>query len=169
MFKVTDACNRAETVDWIVSNYQRLQIEADKTTYCDGQRAVLSVPYLGSKITIKWYRADAPNTALHTGATYTITNLVSADFNNKYIVKLETTHETDVNTCIIANTSEYQFVRPANAPAPTAVQKHDTVKCLSNDPVDNATYPAMFDLNELFTDNNSNPLYIQYLLLVEKY
>ena len=161
VFKVTDACNRAETVDWIVSNYQPLQIEADKTTYCDGQRAVLSVPYLGSKITIKWYRSDAPNTVLHTGATYTITNLVSADFNNKYIVKLETTHETDVNTCIIANTSEYQFVRPANAPAPTAVQKHDTVKCLSNDPVDNATYPAMFDLNELFTDNNSNPLYIK--------
>ena len=161
VFKVTDACNRAETVDWIVSNYQPLQIEADKTTYCDGQSAVLSVPYLGSKITIKWYRADAPNTALHTGATYTITNLVSADFNNKYIVKLETTHETDVNTCLIANTSEYQFVRPANAPTPTAVQKHDTVKCLSNDPVDNATYPAMFDLNELFTDNNSNPLYIK--------
>ena len=161
VFKVTDACNRAETVDWIVSNYQPLQIEADKTTYCDGQRAVLSVPYLGSKITIKWYRADAPNTALHTGATYTITNLVSADFSNKYIVKLETTHTADVNTCLIANTSEYQFVRPANAPTPTAVQKHDTVKCLSNDPVDNATYPAMFDLNELFTDNNSNPLYIK--------
>ena len=161
VFKVTDACNRAETVDWIVSNYQPLQIEADKTTYCDGQRAVLSVPYLGSKITIKWYRADAPNTALHTGATYTITNLVSADFNNKYIVKLETTHETDVNTCLIANTSEYQFVHSANAPTPTAVQKRDTVKCLSNDPVDNATYPAMFDLNELFTDNNSNPLYIK--------
>ena len=161
VFKVTDACNRAETVDWIVSNYQPLQIEADKTTYCDGQSAVLSVPYLGSKITIKWYRADAPNTALHTGATYTITNLVSADFSNKYIVKLETTHTADVNTCLIANTSEYQFVRPANAPTPTAVQKHDTVKCLSNDPVDNATYPAMFDLNELFTDNNSNPLYIK--------
>ena len=50
VFKVTDACNRAETVDWIVSNYQPLQIEADKTTYCDGQSAVLSVPYLGSKI-----------------------------------------------------------------------------------------------------------------------
>ncbi|WP_314199910.1 hypothetical protein, partial [Capnocytophaga sputigena] len=161
VFKVTDACNRAETVDWIVSNYQPLRIEADKTTYCDGQSAVLSVPYLGSKITIKWYRSDAPNTALHTGATYTITNLVSADFNNKYIVKLETTHETDVNTCLIANTSEYQFVRSANAPTPTAVQKRDTVKCLSNDPVDNATYPAMFDLNELFTDNNSNPLYIK--------
>ena len=161
VFKVTDACNRAETVDWIVSNYQPLQIEADKTTYCDGQSAVLSVPYLGSKITIKWYRADAPNTALHTGATYTITNLVSADFSNKYIVKLETTHTADVNTCLIANTSEYQFVRPANAPTPTAVQKHDTVKCLSNDPVDNATYPVMFDLNELFTDNNSNPLYIK--------
>ncbi|WP_315052365.1 hypothetical protein, partial [Capnocytophaga leadbetteri] len=161
VFKVTDACNRAETVDWIVSNYQPLQIEADKTTYCDGQSAVLSVPYLGSKITIKWYRADAPNTALHTGATYTITNLVSADFSNKYIVKLETTHTADVNTCLIANTSEYQFVRSANAPAPTAVQKHDTVKCLSNDPVDNAAYPEMFDLNGLFTDNNSNPLYIK--------
>ncbi|MBB1546832.1 MAG: hypothetical protein HG455_005170, partial [Capnocytophaga sp.] len=161
VFKVTDACNRAETVDWIVSNYQSLQIEADKTTYCDGQRAVLSVPYLGSKITIKWYREDNLTTPLHTGATYTITNLVSADFNNKYIVKLETTHETDVNTCLIANTSEYQFVRPANAPTPTAVQKHDTVKCLSNDPVDNATYPAMFDLNGLFTDNNSNSLYIK--------
>ncbi|WP_157909084.1 Ig-like domain-containing protein [Capnocytophaga leadbetteri] len=161
VFKVTDACNRAETVDWIVSNYQPLRIEADKTTYCDGQRAVLSVPYLGSKITIKWYREDNLTTPLHTGATYTITNLVSADFNNKYIVKLETTHETDVNTCLMANTSEYQFVRPANAPTPTAVQKHDTVKCLSNDPVDNATYPAMFDLNGLFTDNNSNPLYIK--------
>ncbi|WP_462352842.1 Ig-like domain-containing protein, partial [Capnocytophaga leadbetteri] len=162
VFKVTDACNRAETVDWIVSNYQPLQIEADKITYCDGQSALLSVPYLGSKIAIKWYRDDNPTIPLHTGATYTITNLTNADFDNKYIVKLETTHSTEVNTCIIASTSEYQFVRPANAPIPAAVQKHDTVKCLSNDPVDNTIYPAMFDLNELFTDSNSsNPLYIK--------
>ena len=161
VFKVTDACNRAETVDWIVSNYQPLQIEADKTSYCNGQKATLSVPYLGSKIVIKWYRADNPTALLHTGTSYTINSLTNDDFDNKYIVKLESTHSANVNTCISANPIEYTFVRPANVPAPVAIQKHDIEKCISADPIDNTSYTTVFDLNDLFTDTNSNPLYIK--------
>ena len=161
VFKVTDACNRAETVDWIVSNYQPLQIEADKTSYCNGQKATLSVPYLGSKIVVKWYRADNPTALLHTGTSYTINSLTNDDFDNKYIVKLESTHSANVNTCISANPIEYTFVRPANVPAPVAIQKHDIEKCISADPIDNTSYTTVFDLNDLFTDTNSNPLYIK--------
>jgi len=161
VFKVTDACNRAETVDWIVSNYQPLQIEADKTSYCNGQKATLSVPYLGSKIVVKWYRADNPTALLHTGISYTINSLTNDDFDNKYIVKLESTHSANVNTCISANPIEYTFVRPANVPAPVAIQKHDIEKCISADPIDNTSYTTVFDLNDLFTDTNSNPLYIK--------
>ena len=161
VFKVTDACNRAETVDWIVSNYQPLQIEADKTSYCNGQKATLSVPYLGSKIVVKWYRADNPTALLHTGTSYTINSLTNDDFDNKYIVKLESTHSANVNTCISANSIEYTFVRPANVPAPVAIQKHDIEKCISADPIDNTSYTTVFDLNDLFTDTNSNPLYIK--------
>ena len=161
VFKVTDACNRAETVDWIVSNYQPLQIEADKTSYCNGQKATLSVPYLGSKIVVKWYRADNPTALLHTGISYTINGLTNDDFDNKYIVKLESTHSANVNTCISANPIEYTFVRPANVPAPVAIQKHDIEKCISADPIDNTSYTTVFDLNDLFTDTNSNPLYIK--------
>ena len=161
VFKVTDACNRAETVDWIVSNYQPLQIEADKTSYCNGQKATLSVPYLGSKIVVKWYRADNPTALLHTGISYTINGLTNDDFDNKYIVKLESTHSANVNTCISANPIEYTFVRPANVPAPVAIQKHDIEKCISADPIDNTSYTMVFDLNDLFTDTNSNPLYIK--------
>ena len=161
VFKITDACNRAETVDWIVSNYQPLQIEADKTSYCNGQKATLSVPYLGSKIVIKWYRADNPTALLHTGTSYTINSLTNDDFDNKYIVKLESTHSANVNTCISANPIEYTFVRPANVPVPVAIQKHDIEKCISADPIDNTSYTTVFDLNDLFTDTNSNPLYIK--------
>jgi len=161
VFKVTDACNRAETVDWIVSNYQPLQIEADKTSYCNGQKATLSVPYLGSKIVVKWYRADNPMALLHTGTSYTINSLTNDDFDNKYIVKLESTHSANVNTCISANPIEYTFVHPANVPAPVAIQKHDIEKCISADPIDNTSYTTVFDLNDLFTDTNSNPLYIK--------
>ena len=161
VFKVTDACNRAETVDWIVSNYQPLQLEADKTSYCNGQKATLSVPYLGSKIVVKWYRADNPTALLHTGTSYTINSLTNDDFDNKYIVKLESTHSANVNTCISANSIEYTFVRPANVPAPVAIQKHDIEKCISADPIDNTSYTTVFDLNDLFTDTNSNPLYIK--------
>ena len=161
VFKVTDACNRAETVDWIVSNYQPLQIEADKTSYCNGQKATLSVPYLGSKIVVKWYRADNPTALLHTGTSYTINSLTNDDFDNKYIVKLESTHSANVNTCISANPIEYTFVRPANVPVPVAIQKHDIEKCISADPIDNTSYTTVFDLNDLFTDTNSNPLYIK--------
>ena len=161
VFKVTDACNRAETVDWIVSNYQPLQIEADKTSYCNGQKATLSVPYLGSKIVVKWYRADNPTALLHTGTSYTINSLTNDDFDNKYIVKLESTHSANVNTCISANPIEYTFVRPANVAAPVAIQKHDIEKCISADPIDNTSYTTVFDLNDLFTDTNSNPLYIK--------
>ena len=161
VFKVTDACNRAETVDWIVSNYQPLQTEADKTSYCNGQKATLSVPYLGSKIVVKWYRADNPTALLHTGTSYTINSLTNDDFDNKYIVKLESTHSANVNTCISANPIEYTFVRPANVPAPVAIQKHDIEKCISADPIDNTSYTTVFDLNDLFTDTNSNPLYIK--------
>ena len=161
VFKVTDACNRAETVDWIVSNYQPLQLEADKTSYCNGQKATLSVPYLGSKIVVKWYRADNPMALLHTGTSYTINSLTNDDFDNKYIVKLESTHSANVNTCISANSIEYTFVRPANVPAPVAIQKHDIEKCISADPIDNTSYTTVFDLNDLFTDTNSNPLYIK--------
>ena len=143
VFKVTDACGQGDTVDGVISNFKAPKITADKTAYCNGQPAVLSLPDMGSKIKIQWYKNNDTTTPVGEGTTLAIPSVTTGD---QYSVKLVTSYESAINSCLSLAIQPYTFSSTGASPAVTSVQGHNKQLCVN-------AYTT-FDLNSLFTDNN---------------
>ena len=143
VFKVTDACGQGDTVDGVISNFKAPEITADKTAYCNGQPAVLSLPDMGSKIKIQWYKNNDTTTPVGEGTTLAIPSVTTGD---QYSVKLVTSYESAINSCLSLAIQPYTFNSTGASPAVTSVQGHNKQLCVN-------AYTT-FDLNSLFTDNN---------------
>ena len=143
VFKVTDACGQGDTVDGVISNFKAPEITADKTAYCNGQPAVLSLPDMGSKIKIQWYKNNDTTTPVGEGTTLAIPSVTAGD---QYSVKLVTSYESAINSCLSLAIQPYTFSSTGASPAVTSVQGHNKQLCVN-------AYTT-FDLNSLFTDNN---------------
>ena len=143
VFKVTDACGQGDTVDGVISNFKAPEITADKTAYCNGQPAVLSLPDMGSKIKIQWYKNNDTTTPVGEGTTLAIPSVSNGD---QYSVKLVTSYESAINSCLSLAIQPYTFSSTSASPAVTSVQGLNKQLCVN-------AYTT-FDLNSLFTDNN---------------
>ncbi|MEN2801173.1 gliding motility-associated C-terminal domain-containing protein [Capnocytophaga sputigena] len=143
VFKVTDACGQGDTVDGVISNFKAPEITADKTAYCNGQPAVLSLPDMGSKIKIQWYKNNDTTTPVGEGTTLAIASVSNGD---QYSVKLVSSYDAAINSCLSLAIQPYTFSSTSASPAVTSVQGHDQQLCVN-------AYTT-FDLNRLFTDNN---------------
>ena len=143
VFKVTDACGQGDTVDGVISNFKAPEITADKTAYCNGQPAVLSLPDMGSKIKIQWYKNNDTTTPVGEGTTLAIPSVSNGD---QYSVKLVSSYDAAINSCLSLAIQPYTFSSTGASPAVTSVQGHDKQLCVN-------AYTT-FDLNSLFTDNN---------------
>jgi len=143
VFKVTDACGQGDTVDGVISNFKAPEITADKTAYCNGQPAVLSLPDMGSKIKIQWYKNNDTTTPVGEGTTLAIPSVSNGD---QYSVKLVSSYDAAINSCLSLAIQPYTFSSTGASPAVTSVQGHDKQLCMN-------AYTT-FDLNSLFTDNN---------------
>ena len=143
VFKVTDACGQGDTVDGVISNFKAPEITADKTAYCNGQPAVLSLPDMGSKIKIQWYKNNDTTTPVGEGTTLAIPSVTTGD---QYSVKLVTSYESAINSCLSLAIQPYTFSSTGASLAVTSVQGHNKQLCVN-------AYTT-FDLNSLFTDNN---------------
>ncbi|PBN47690.1 T9SS type B sorting domain-containing protein [Capnocytophaga sputigena] len=143
VFKVTDACGQGDTVDGVISNFKAPEITADKTAYCNGQPAILSLPDMGSKIKIQWYKNNDTTTPVGEGTTLAIASVSNGD---QYSVKLVSSYDAAINSCLSLAIQPYTFSSTSASPAVTSVQGHDQQLCVK-------AYTT-FDLNSLFTDNN---------------
>ena len=143
VFKVTDACGQGDTVDGVISNFKAPEITADKTAYCNGQPAVLSLPDMGSKIKIQWYKNNDTTAPVGEGTTLAIASVSNGD---QYSVKLVSSYDAAINSCLSLAIQPYTFSSTGASPAVTSVQGHDQQLCVN-------AYTT-FDLNRLFTDNN---------------
>ena len=143
VFKVTDACGQGDTVDGVISNFKAPEITADKTAYCNGQPAVLSLPDMGSKIKIQWYKNNDTTTPVGEGTTLAIPSVSNGD---QYSVKLVSSYDAAINSCLSLAIQPYTFSSTGASPAVTSVQGHNKQLCVN-------AYTT-FDLNSLFTDNN---------------
>jgi len=143
VFKVTDACGQGDTVDGVISNFKAPEITADKTAYCNGQPAVLSLPDMGNKIKIQWYKNNDTTTPVGEGTTLAIASVSNGD---QYSVKLVSSYDAAINSCLSLAIQPYTFSSTGASPAVTSVQGHDQQLCVK-------AYTT-FDLNSLFTDNN---------------
>ena len=143
VFKVTDACGQGDTVDGVIANFKAPEITADKIAYCNGQPAVLSLPDMGSKIKIQWYKNNDTTTPIGEGTTLVIPSVTNGD---QYSVKLVSSYDAAINSCLSLAIKPYIFSSTAGTPAVTSVQGHDKQFCLSTS--------KDFDLNTLFTDTN---------------
>ena len=143
VFKVTDACGQGDTVDGVISNFKAPEITADKTAYCNGQPAVLSLPDMGSKIKIQWYKNNDTITPVGEGTNLAIASVSNGD---QYSVKLVSSYDAAINSCLSLAIQPYTFSSTSVSPAVTSVQGHDKQLCVN-------AYTT-FDLNSLFTDNN---------------
>jgi len=90
VFKVTDACGQGDTVDGVIANFKAPEITADKIAYCNGQPAVLSLPDMGSKIKIQWYKNNDTTTPIGEGTTLVIPSVTNGD---QYSVKLVSSYD----------------------------------------------------------------------------
>ena len=143
VFKVTDACGQGDTVDGVIANFKAPEITADKIAYCNGQPAVLTLPDMGSKIKIQWYKNNDTTTPVGEGTTLAIPSVSNGD---QYSVKLVSSYDAAINSCLSFAIKPYIFSSTAGTPAVTSVQGHDKQFCLSTS--------KEFDLNTLFTDTN---------------
>jgi len=143
VFKVTDACGQGDTVDGVIANFKAPEITADKIAYCNGQPAVLTLPDMGSKIKIQWYKNNDTTTPVGEGTTLVIPSVTNGD---QYSVKLVSSYDAAINSCLSLAIKPYIFSSTAGTPAVTSVQGHDKQFCLSTS--------KEFDLNTLFTDTN---------------
>ncbi|VEI54649.1 T9SS type B sorting domain-containing protein [Capnocytophaga sputigena] len=143
VFKVTDACGQGDTVDGVIANFKAPEITADKIAYCNGQPAVLTLPDMGSKIKIQWYKNNDTTTPVGEGTTLVIPSVTNGD---QYSVKLVSSYDAAINSCLSLAIKPYIFSSTAGTPAVTSVQGHDKQFCLSTS--------KDFDLNTLFTDTN---------------
>ena len=150
VFKVRDNCGDERTYDEVISNFLPPRLTTSQEYYCVGQKAILSVPDLGDKIKIEWYRSDDPTHVLHRGTTLEVFPLQEADFTYTYGVRFVAEYDNDVNACIArANISAYQLRKANDYPAFTAPNALSLEKCA---PVD--TTPEIFDLNNLFINRD---------------
>ena len=150
VFKVRDNCGDERTYDEVISNFLPPQLTTSQEYYCVGQKAILSVPDLGDKIKIEWYRSDNPTHVLHRGTTLEVFPLTEDDFTHTYGVRFVAEYDNDVNACIArANISAYQLRKANNYPAFTAPNGLSLEKCA---PVD--TTLEIFDLNDLFINRD---------------
>ena len=151
VFKIRDNCGDERTYDEVISNFSPPQLTTSQEYYCVGQKAILSVPDLGDKIKIEWYRSDNPTHVLHRGTTLEVFPLKEADFTNTYGVRFVAEYDNDVNACIArANIQGYQLRKANDYPAFTAPNGLSLEKCA---PVD--TTPEIFDLNSLFINRDT--------------
>ncbi|EJU30984.1 hypothetical protein HMPREF1154_0240, partial [Capnocytophaga sp. CM59] len=150
VFKVRDNCGDERTYDEVISNFLPPRLTTSQEYYCVGQKAILSVPDLGDKIKIEWYRSDNPTHVLHRGTTLEVFPLTEDDFTHTYGVRFVAEYDNDVNACIArANISAYQLRKANDYPAFTAPNGLSLEKCA---PVD--TTPEIFDLNNLFINRD---------------
>ena len=150
VFKVRDNCGDERTYDEVISNFLPPRLTASQEYYCVGQKAILSVPDLGDKIKIEWYRSDNPTHVLHRGTTLEVFPLTEDDFTHTYGVRFVAEYDNDVNACIArANIQAYQLRKANNYPAFTAPNGLSLEKCA---PVD--TTLEIFDLNDLFINRD---------------
>ena len=150
VFKVRDNCGDERTYDEVISNFLPPQLTTSQEYYCVGQKAILSVPDLGDKIKIEWYRSDNPTHVIHRGTTLEVFPLQEADFTHTYGVRFVAEYDNDVNACIArANIQAYQLRKANDYPAFTAPNGLSLEKCA---PVD--TTPEIFDLNDLFINRD---------------
>jgi len=151
VFKIRDNCGDERTYDEVISNFSPPQLTTSQEYYCVGQKAILSVPDLGDKIKIEWYRSDNPTHVLHRGTTLEVFPLKEADFTNTYGVRFVAEYDNDVNACIArANIQGYQLRKANDYPAFTAPNGLSLEKCA---PVD--TTSEIFDLNSLFINRDT--------------
>ena len=150
VFKVRDNCGDERTYDEVISNFLPPKLTTSQQYYCVGQKAILSVPDLGDKIKIEWYRSDNPTHVLHRGTTLEVFPLTEDDFTHTYGVRFVAEYDNDVNACIArANIQAYQLRKANDYPAFTAPNSLSLEKCA---PVD--TTPEIFDLNSLFINRD---------------
>ena len=150
VFKVRDQCGDERTYDEVISNFLPPRLTTSQEYYCVGQKAILSVPDLGDKIKIEWYRSDNPTHVLHRGTTLEVFPLTEDDFTYTYGVRFVAEYDNDVNACIArANIQAYQLRKANDYPAFTAPNGLSLEKCA---PVD--TTPEIFDLNDLFINRD---------------
>ena len=150
VFKVRDNCGDERTYDEVISNFLPPRLTTSQEYYCVGQKAILSVPDLGDKIKIEWYRSDNPTHVLHRGTTLEVFPLTEDDFTHTYGVRFVAEYDNDVNACIArANIQAYQLRKANDYPAFTAPTGLSLEKCA---PVD--TTPEIFDLNSLFINRD---------------
>ena len=150
VFKVRDNCGDERTYDEVISNFLPPRLTTSQEYYCVGQKAILSVPDLGDKIKIEWYRSDNPTHVLHRGTTLEVFPLTEDDFTHTYGVRFVAEYDNDVNACIArANIQAYQLRKANDYPAFTAPTGLSLEKCA---PVD--TTPEIFDLNNLFINRD---------------
>ena len=150
VFKVRDNCGDERTYDEVISNFLPPQLTTSQEYYCVGQKAILSVPDLGDKIKIEWYRSDNPTHVLHRGTTLEVFPLTEDDFTYTYGVRFVAEYDNDVNACIArANIQAYQLRKANDYPAFTAPNGLSLEKCA---PVDTTT--EIFDLNDLFINRD---------------
>ncbi|WP_314153981.1 hypothetical protein, partial [Capnocytophaga granulosa] len=151
VFKVRDNCGDERTYDEVISNFLPPQLTTSQEYYCVGQKAILSVPDLGDKIKIEWYRSDNPTHVIHRGTTLEVFPLTEDDFTHTYGVRFVAEYDNDVNACIArANIQAYQLRKANDYPAFTAPNGLSLEKCA---PVD--TTPEIFDLNSLFINRDN--------------
>ena len=151
VFKVRDNCGDERTYDEVISNFLPPRLTTSQEYYCVGQKAILSVPDLGDKIKIEWYRSDNPTHVLHRGTTLEVFPLTEDDFTHTYGVRFVAEYDNDVNACIArANIQAYQLRKANDYPAFTAPTGLSLEKCA---PVD--TTPEIFDLNNLFINRDN--------------
>jgi hypothetical protein len=114
-FSVRDKCGKSATIDAVVNGMPNYVITADLANYCQGGKAVLSVPELGGAgfATYQWYREDAPSNILSTSNVLTITTLTAEDFTHKYKVRVQPT-DPNVDLCLDSELA-YQLVKNPNA------------------------------------------------------
>ncbi|MFJ1377725.1 hypothetical protein ACILE8_05055, partial [Capnocytophaga canimorsus] len=86
-FAVEDVCNQ-ETKDVEIRNMTPFVITTDRTEYCQGTSATLSVPDLSLAYTYEWFREDDPSTILSHSPTLQVSNLQATDFVHKYKLRV---------------------------------------------------------------------------------
>ncbi|AWL79110.1 hypothetical protein DKB58_09250 [Capnocytophaga canimorsus] len=102
-FAVEDVCNQ-ETKDVEIRNMTPFVITTDRTEYCQGTSATLSVPDLSLAYTYEWFREDDPSTILSHSPTLQVSNLQATDFAHKYKLRVAP-KDASFTLCIPA---EYQ-------------------------------------------------------------
>ncbi|MFK8286026.1 hypothetical protein ACI76Z_03165 [Capnocytophaga canimorsus] len=86
-FAVEDVCSQ-ETEDVEIRNLTPFVITTDRTEYCQGTSATLSVPDLSLAYTYEWFREDDPSTILSHSPTLQVSNLQATDFVHKYKLRV---------------------------------------------------------------------------------